>query len=72
MRGEIFWESQCAIYHSLRIAFGQCVTIAQIVHFYVSDIVTVLLVDVFSERAAGRWLRGRFAGSSTRTRAIAL
>ena len=46
---------ECEIYHLLRAAFGQCVTIAQIVHFNVFDIVTVLLVDLVIE---GCWLRG--------------
>ena len=55
------------IYHFLSTAFGQGVTIAQIVHFNVADIVTILLVDVLVERAAGLVLGRRLCGTGACT-----
>lgn len=60
------------IYHFLRAAFGQGVTIAQIVHFNVADIVTVLLVDVVVERATGLVFARRLDGSRVGTGARVL
>lgn len=56
-----------SIYHFLRRAFCQCVSISQIVHFDVSDIVTVLDIHVAVDgahsagllRRARGWRRGR-------------
>lgn len=58
LRGEI-----SDIYHFLRAAFGQGVTIAQIVDFNIADIVTVLLVDLVVEGAAGLPVVGRLDGA---------
>ena len=58
-------QKQVNIYHLLRAAFGQCVTIAQIVHFDVSDIVTILLVDLLVKRAVAGWLRRRLGCART-------
>ena len=71
MSAKLGGVSGVGIYHLLCAAFGQCVTIAQIVHFNVSNIVTILLVDLLVKSAVAGWLRRRLrcacAGTGTAT-----
>lgn len=42
------------IYHLLRVAFGQCITIPKVVHFDIFDEVPVLLIDLAFTLRLGR------------------